>query len=150
MVTRKFTLDSRPPVAAPSPSPSPSPSAHEWIDSYTRGGQTVYKFPSRPLPPSPDNLAVWYQGICEDQGLAPVSCDYHIYGSRYDARAWNAVILDNHYWSCNVSDGINGQAGWTHILTFHNPLYDDRGVCEQGCSITGSDVFPICTDPDPA
>ena len=121
----------------------------EWIDSYTGGGQTIYRFAARPLPNSPSNLADWYQAICEDAGLRPVSCDYNIYGGaggNYDARAWNAVILGRDHYSCNVSGGVTNRTGWNNVITFHNPLNDNRGLCERGCTISGNDVYPVCTD----
>ncbi len=157
MVTRKFSLDSRPPEPEPEPTPTPTPTPTPiptpiptptpgWIASHTGGGQTVYKFSSRPLPASPANLASWYQQVCENAGLRPVSCDPAIYGPSYNASAWNAVILGNAYWGCNVSSGILSKTGWANIITLHTPLFDDRGLCEEGCSISGNDVFPICTD----
>ena len=144
MVTRTFFLDSRLPAETPTPTATP---ATPWIASFTGGGQTIYKFPSRPLPPSPDRLESWYQQICEDAGLRPVSCDSSNYSPPYDASAWNAVPLGTSYWGCNVSNGVEGRTGWANVITFHAPVWDTRGICETGCGLSGNDVFPICTDP---
>ena len=69
-----------------------------------------------------------------------------MWGGSYDASAWNAVILDPSHYGCNVSSGIMSKTGWSNIITYHRPLEDDRGVCEMGCTISGSPIYPICTD----
>ena len=118
----------------------------EIVDTYTGGGQTIYKFSARPLP---DGMARdWYQEICEAAGLRPVACDWTNWGgigSGYDLSSYNAVPLEKGHYGCNVSSGISGLTGWEHIITFHS-TGDDRGVCEQGCTISGSPIYPICTD----
>ena len=115
-----------------------------YVDSYTGGGHTVYKMPVQTLPGG--DAARWYQDICEDAGLRPVSCASSYWGGTYDASDFNAVELTRDHYSCNVSSGIMGLTGWDHIITYHRPYYDSRGVCERGCTITGSPIYPICTD----
>ena len=119
------------------------------VDQYVGGGHTVYKMARRPLPNGIANR--WYQAVCEDNGLVPVCCDWDRWGGGeggpYDAQDFNAVRLNADHYSCNVSSGIMRLAGWDNILTFHNPLQDAQGVCERGCTISGLDIFPICTDP---
>jgi len=114
------------------------------IDTYVGGGQTIYKMARRPLPPG--NAARWYQAICEDAGLRPVCCDWDQWGASYDAREYNAVRLDRQHYGCNVSSGIMGLTGWSNVITYHRPCCDDRNVCERGCTITGEEIYPICTD----
>lgn len=114
------------------------------VNSYTGGGQTVYEMAARPVPSG--DLKDWYQGLCEDAGLAPVSCDSTYYSSAYDASAWGAVALDQPHYGCNVSSGVTGKTGWTPVLTFHVPLGDTLGVyCTNGSSCSGN-VSPVCTD----
>lgn len=114
-------------------------------ETYTGAGQTVYRLNPRPLPAG--DAAAWYQAICEAAGLRPVSCDPTVWTSGYDASAFNAVVLNAGHYSCNVSSGIMGLTGWTDILTFHRPFHDAQGVCQNGCTIDGGPVHPICTDP---
>ena len=112
------------------------------------GGQTVYRLEYRPLPAG--DARAWYRDACLANGLAPVSCDYFNWGGaggNYDATAWGAVILEKTYWSCNVSSGVMSKTGWSNVLTFHVPNGDSQGVCQNGCTITGAQVAPICTDP---
>ncbi len=121
--------------------------AEQPIDSYTGGGQTVYKMARRPLPDGIANR--WYQQLCEDAGLRPVCCDWNRWGGaggNYDARDFNAVPLEQNHYRCNVSSGIMRLTGWDNIITFHCPRSDNRGVCERGCTISGQDIFPICID----
>ena len=121
-----------------------------YIDSYTGGGYTVYKMPRRALPGG--DAAAWYQEACESVGLRTVSCDPWgttggpYWGEHYDASDFNAVELPYSHYSCNVSSGIMSRTGWENIITYHNPYRDSRGVCEGGCGISGSDIYPICTD----
>lgn len=116
----------------------------ECWETYTGAGQTVYRLGPMPLPAG--DAARWYQGICEAAGLRPVSCDPAVWSPGYDASDFNAVVLNAAHYSCNVSSGIMGRTGWTDILTFHRPYHDAQGVCQNGCTIDGDPVHPICTD----
>ena len=125
--------------------------AEQPIDDYTGGGQTIYKFAARPLPPANEvpMANTWYQRICEDAGMRPVCCDWTRWGGvggNHDARNYNAVPLDQGHYRCNVSSGIMGLTGWDNIITFHNPDRDQRGVCERGCTLSGQPIHPICID----
>ncbi len=125
--------------------------AEQPVDTYTGGGQTIYKLAARPLPPANEipMANTWYQGICEDAGMRPVCCDWDRWGGaggNYDARGYNAVPLDANHYGCNVSSGIMRLTNWNNIITFHNADRDQRGVCERGCTLTGADIFPICID----
>jgi hypothetical protein len=119
--------------------------AGECWETYTGGGQTIYRLGPIDLPAG--DAARWYQDLCEAEGLRPVSCDYTIWTSGYDARDFNAVVLDAGHYSCNVSTGVTGRTGWIDVLTFHRPYHDAQGVCQNGCTIDGDPVYPICTDP---
>jgi hypothetical protein len=116
----------------------------ECFETYTGGGQTVYRLGPIELPAG--DAASWYQGICESAGLRPVSCDPAFWSPSYDASDFNAVILNAAHYGCNVSSGIMGLTGWTDVLTFHQPYSDTQGVCQNGCTIDGDPVYPICTD----
>jgi hypothetical protein len=116
-------------------------------DSYSGGGYTVYRMGAETLPAG--HAATWYQAICEAAGMRPVSCDPAVWGGiggGYDASAYNAVPLPASPFNCNVSSGISGLTGWSNILTFHVPSSDAQGVCENGCTLSGLPVYPICTD----
>ncbi|MFT4622613.1 MAG: hypothetical protein ACI8PZ_001269 [Myxococcota bacterium] len=114
------------------------------LETYDGGPQFIYRLNYTDLPDG--DAAPWYQAQCEDMGLRPVSCDPAPWDASYDATAFNAVQLDSGHFGCNVSSGIGGLTGWTNILTYHRPLYDAQGVCENGCTISGLPVTPICTD----
>jgi hypothetical protein len=134
-------------VTAPNFSTSWSVQARDvvFINQHTGGGQTVYQMEYRTMPPG--DLRAWYRDICLAAGLRPVSCNPGVYGSNYNASAWSAVALDQSYWSCNVSSGVSSRTGWQNIITYHVPNADDRGVCQNGCTIDDSVlVAPICTD----
>jgi UDP-3-O-[3-hydroxymyristoyl] glucosamine N-acyltransferase len=111
--------------------------------------QTVYLLEAQTVPSGVD-LRDWYQGLCEDAGLRPVMCDYNNWGGAggaYDARAWNAVILEKGYWSCNVSSGIKTRTGWSGPMTFHNPGADGYGVYSiDGSTVPGAVKSAACTD----
>lgn len=113
------------------------------LSVYHGGGQTVYMMAAETLPAG--DAARWYQGICEAAGLRPVSCDPTVWSPGYDASDFNAVVLDADHYGCNVSSGIRGRTGWNDILTFHQPYRDAQGVCQNGCTIDGDPVHPICT-----
>jgi hypothetical protein len=110
----------------------------------------VYKLSLRYLPDG--DASSWYQEACAAVGMSTVSCDPWgttggpVWGSTYDASAFGAVELPYSHYSCNVSSGIMSLTGWDNIITYHNPYSDDRGVCEEGCTISGDPVYPICTD----
>jgi NDP-sugar pyrophosphorylase family protein len=107
--------------------------------------QTVYQLEAQTVPVSGD-LRVWYQTTCEAAGLRPVMCDYNNWGATYDARAWNAVILERGYWSCNVSSGI-GARGLRNLITFHRPNNDVNGIyATGGAASPGSTSSVACTD----
>ena len=113
------------------------------LSVYHGGGQTVYMMGEETLPAG--DAARWYQGICEAAGLRPVSCDPDRWSPGYDASDFNAVVLNAEHYGCNVSSGVSGLTGWEDILTFHQPYGDAQGVCQNGCTIDGDPVFPICT-----
>jgi hypothetical protein len=116
----------------------------ECFETYTGGGQTVYRLGPMTLPAG--DAASWYQAICESAGLRPVSCDPGVWSPGYDASDFNAVVLNAGHYDCNVSSGISALTAWTDILTFHRPYSDAQGVCQNGCTIDGNPVHPICTD----
>jgi hypothetical protein len=113
------------------------------LSVYVGGGQTVYMMGEETLPAG--DAASWYQGICEAAGLHPVSCDPTRWSPGYDASDFGAVVLNPDHYGCNVSSGIRGRTGWDDIITFHQPYRDAQGVCQNGCTIDGDPVFPICT-----
>ncbi len=113
------------------------------LSIYQGGDQTIYMMNEETLPEG--DAATWYQEICEAAGLHPVSCDPEVWTAGYDASAYGAVPLNAEHYGCNVSTGVSSLTGWTDILTFHQPFGDDQGVCQNGCSIDGDPVFPICT-----
>jgi len=57
------------------------------------------------------------------------------------------VPPNRHHYGCNVSTGIMGLTHWRNIITYQTPCCDQQGVCENGCGLSGQDIFPICTDP---
>ncbi len=114
--------------------------------STTSPYQTVYRLEPQTVPSSGD-ARVWYQTSCEDAGLRPVSCDYNNWGPNYNATAWNAVILEKTYWSCNVSSGIQSRTGWSGVITFHVPSSDGNGIyATSGESNGGAVGSMVCTD----
>ena len=134
-------------VTAPNYSTSWAVQARDFviINQHSGGGQTVYQMEYRNMPAG--DLRAWYRDICLAADLRPVSCDPNVYGSGYDASAWSAVVLGQPYWSCNVSSGIQRVTSWQNIITYHVPNGDNRGVCQNGCTINDSvQVSPICTD----
>jgi hypothetical protein len=117
--------------------------ATSCLSIYYGADQAIYMMEAEVLPEG--DAATWYQEICEAAGLHPVSCDHEVWTPGYDASAFGAVPLNAGHYGCNVSGGIRSLTGWTDILTFHQPYGDDQGVCQNGCSIDGDPVFPICT-----
>jgi len=110
---------------------------------YVGAAQTIYLMPAQTMPDT--GAASWYQDICKQAGLHPVSCDPATWGPEYDASAFGAVALDAAHYGCNVSNGVKQWTEWESVLSFHLPESDQLGVCQNGCAIDGQPVHPLCT-----
>lgn len=119
----------------------------EILGSYSAAGITVYRVSEIEVPAT--DAPGFYQQVCTDLGLRPVSCDPAVYGADYDASAWNAIELPSADFSCNVSSGIASLTGWSNLLTFHMPGWDPTGVlCGGGYCEVGMLSEPVCGEYD--